>query len=87
MTFGEQMAKDAHKGSPHLGYGSSGETMYLIASKVVVPLVISSTFTLAAASVGEGQNRVCVQIGASISSSSSVYYPGTLFTLHHAMTP
>jgi hypothetical protein len=59
--------------------------MFFISSpRLVFPLLISSSFTLAA-SVEESQNLVCAQIGASISSSSDVYYPGTNhFTVHHA---
>ena len=59
---------------------------FFIASlRLFFPLLISSSFALSA-SVDEGQNTVCAQIGASISSSSNVYYPGTnCFTVHHAM--
>jgi len=44
----------------------------------VFPLLISSSLTLAATSVG--QSPVCALIGVSISSSSDVYYPGTNFS-------
>ena len=48
--------------------------MFLIASLRLVFLLISSSFTLSAEAE---EGPVCAQIGASISSSSDVFYPGT----------
>ncbi|KIM37011.1 hypothetical protein M413DRAFT_423817 [Hebeloma cylindrosporum] len=50
--------------------------MFLVTSKAVVALLFCSSFTLAAVEEENFKNPVCVQIGASISSSSDVYYPG-----------
>jgi len=64
--------------------------MFFVASRLVIPLLLSSYLTLASPSVEEGQNTVCVLIGASISSSSKVYYPGTHpfpNPMRHAITP
>jgi len=68
----------------------SGRAMFCISSLrlTIVSVLISSSFTLAASSVQAGQDPVCVLIGASTSSSSDVYYPGTkpFILQHHAMT-
>ena len=51
--------------------------MFFVESlRLVVPLLIYCTSTVAALSVDEGRNPVCAKIAVSISSSSDVYYPG-----------
>ena len=53
--------------------------MFFMASlRYAFPLLIFSSFTVANYFVEEGQNPVCSQIDASISSSSGVYYQGTI---------
>lgn len=53
--------------------------MFFVASRLVVPLLLSSV----AAAL---KDPVCVLIGASISSKSDVYYPGTPLTPLHFKT-
>ena len=53
--------------------------MFFMASlRLVFPILIFSSFTIADYFVEEGQNPVCSEIDASISSSSGVYYQGTI---------
>jgi len=60
---------------------------FMTSLRLVVPMLICFPSILAA-SVEEGQNSLCMQIGASISSSSDVYCPGAnSFTPHYAITP
>jgi len=58
--------------------------MSFVASlRLVLPLLFA--FTLAAPSVEDSNSPVCTQIGTSISSSSDVYYLGTIPKFYFAL--